>query len=112
MFSLATKNTYFVRDHSDAPQNTHMRRTLYNVSSKQFIYRYIDDVLSLKNTKYAEYLEFIHPRELEIMEKTMETAHTWVVISTLTMKSLLLGFTINGKLRFSIVRRLRFTVNP
>ena len=38
-----------------------------------FTYRYIDDVLSLKNTKFAEYLEFIYPGELEIKEKT-ETA--------------------------------------
>ena len=38
-----------------------------------FTYRYIDDVLSLKNTKFAEYLEFIYPRELEIKEPT-ETA--------------------------------------
>ena len=38
-----------------------------------FTYRYIDDVLSLKNTKFAEYLEFIYQRELEIKETT-ETA--------------------------------------
>ena len=38
-----------------------------------FTYRYLDDVLSLKNTKFAEYLEFIYPRELEIKETT-ETA--------------------------------------
>ena len=38
-----------------------------------FTYRYIDDVLSQKNTKCAEYLEFIYPRELEIKETT-ETA--------------------------------------
>ena len=38
-----------------------------------FTYRYIDDVLALKNTKFAEYLEFIYPRELEIKEKA-ETA--------------------------------------
>ena len=38
-----------------------------------FTYRYIDNVLSLKNTKFAEYLEFIYPRELEIKETT-ETA--------------------------------------
>ena len=36
-------------------------------------YRYIDDVLSLKNTKFAEYLVLIYPRELEIKETT-ETA--------------------------------------
>ena len=38
-----------------------------------FTYRYIDDVLSLKNTKFAEYLEFIYSRELEIKE-TSEAA--------------------------------------
>ena len=38
-----------------------------------FTYRYIDVVLSLKSTKFAEYLEFIYPRELEIKETT-ETA--------------------------------------
>ena len=38
-----------------------------------FTYRYKDDVLSLKNTKFAEYLEFIYPREVEIKETT-ETA--------------------------------------
>ena len=31
-----------------------------------FTYRYTDDVLSMKNTKFAEYLEFIYPREHEI----------------------------------------------
>ena len=38
-----------------------------------FTYRYIDDVLSLKNTKNAGYLEFIYPCDLEI-EETTETA--------------------------------------
>ena len=38
-----------------------------------FTYKYIDDVLSLKNTKFAEYLKFIYPCELEIKETT-ETA--------------------------------------
>ena len=39
-----------------------------------FTYRYTDDVLSLKNTKFAEYLEFIYSRELEIKETTETTA--------------------------------------
>ena len=39
-----------------------------------FTYRHIDDVLSLNNTKIAEYLEFIYPRELEIKETTETTA--------------------------------------
>ena len=63
-----------------------------------FTYRYIDDVLSLTNTKFAEYLEFIYPRVLEIKETTEAAPppHTWFVFSTLTMESLLLGFTTNG----------------
>ena len=39
-----------------------------------FTYRYIDDVLSPKNTKFAQYLEFIYPRELEITETTETSA--------------------------------------
>ena len=39
-----------------------------------FTYRYIDDVLSLKNTKFAEYLEFIYLHELEIKETTEAAA--------------------------------------
>ena len=125
---IGYKDTYFVRDHSDAPQKSsdadvikmleylinHIfvefgRRIfhqtigipmgtncaplladlfLYEAEFVQsllqagkkhltqqfnFTYRYIDDVLSLKNTKFAEYLEFIYPRELEIKETT-ETA--------------------------------------
>ena len=38
-----------------------------------FTYRYKDDVLSLKHTKLAKYLELIYPREFEIKEIT-ETA--------------------------------------
>ena len=37
----------------------------YLAQQFSFTFRYIDDVLSLKNTKFAEYLEFICPRELE-----------------------------------------------
>ena len=39
-----------------------------------FAYRYIDDVLSLTNTKFAEYFAFIYPREFEIKETTETTA--------------------------------------
>ena len=59
-------------------------QSLLQAGKKHLAHRsisYIDDVLSLKNTKFAEYLEFIYPRELEIKETT------WIVISTLTMES-------------------------
>ena len=45
----------------------------YVAQQFNFAYRYRDDVLPLKNTKFAEYLEFIYPRELETNE-TVETA--------------------------------------
>ena len=54
---------------------TRMRRFLqagkkHLAQQFNFTYRYIDDVLSLKNAKFAEYLEFIYPCELEIKETT------------------------------------------
>ena len=42
------------------------------VFPNKFTYRYIDDVLSLNNSKFSEYLEFIYPPELE-NEETSET---------------------------------------
>ncbi|KAK6191166.1 hypothetical protein SNE40_002905 [Patella caerulea] len=35
-----------------------------------FTYRYIDDVLSLNNPKFSDYVEFIYPDELEIKNTT------------------------------------------
>ena len=41
-----------------------------------FTYRYIDDVLSLKNTEFAEYLEFNYPREIkEITETAVSSSY-------------------------------------
>ena len=128
---IGYKDTYFVRDHSDAPQKysdadiikmmeylidnifvefggrifqqtisipmgtycaplladlflysyeTEFVQSLLQAGKKHlaqqlnFTYRYRDDVLSLKNTKFAEYLEFIYPRELEIKEITETVA--------------------------------------
>ena len=36
--------------------------------SFNFTYRYIDDVLSLSNSKFSDYLDFIYPSELEIKD--------------------------------------------
>ena len=41
-----------------------------------FTFRYIDDVLPLQNTKFAEHLEFIYPREHERKETTETAAST------------------------------------
>ena len=35
-----------------------------------FIYRYIDDVLSINNSRFAEFLPLIYPPELEVKETT------------------------------------------
>ncbi|KAK3105678.1 hypothetical protein FSP39_003121 [Pinctada imbricata] len=42
----------------------------YLASDFNFTYRYIDDVLSINNPKFAEYLSRIYPSELEVKETT------------------------------------------
>ena len=37
---------------------------------KGFTYRYIDDVLSINNSRFAEFLPLIYPPELEVIETT------------------------------------------
>ena len=38
--------------------------------SFNFTYSYIDDILSLNNSKFSDYLDFIYPSELEIKDTT------------------------------------------
>ncbi|KAK6173953.1 hypothetical protein SNE40_017319 [Patella caerulea] len=40
-----------------------------------FTYQYIDDVLSLNNPKFSDYVEFIYPDELEIKNTTDSDNH-------------------------------------
>ncbi|KAK3103790.1 hypothetical protein FSP39_021919 [Pinctada imbricata] len=42
----------------------------YVASNFNFTYRYIDDVLSINNPKFADYLSRIYPSELEVKETT------------------------------------------
>ena len=132
---IGYKDTYFVRDHTDAPQKysdadvikmleylidnifvefggrifqqtigipmdtncapLHADLFLYSYEAElvqsllqagkkhlaqfNFTYRYIDEVLSLKNTKCAEYLEFIYPREIKIKETTEAAAFSYLL---------------------------------
>jgi hypothetical protein len=39
-----------------------------------FTYRYIDDVLSINNSRFAEFLPLIYPPELEVKETTDTTS--------------------------------------
>ena len=63
-----------------------------------FTYRYEDDVLSLKNTNFAEYNEFIYPSELEIKETT-ETAASFSFFDCYL-------YTDNGKLNIRLYDKL------
>ena len=42
----------------------------YLAKSFNFTFRYIDDVLSLNNSKFGDYVDFIYPEELEIKDTT------------------------------------------
>ena len=63
--------------------------------SFNFTYRYIDDVLSLNNPKFGDYLEVIYPAELRL--RTQQSLLTqlliWIYNSNLTFKE---NFTRNS----------------
>jgi hypothetical protein len=42
----------------------------YKSKNDDFTYRYIDDVLSINNYRFAEFLPLIYPPELEVKETT------------------------------------------
>jgi hypothetical protein len=44
-----------------------LRVIIYNIN---FIFRYIDDVLSINNSRFAEFIPLIYPPELEVKETT------------------------------------------
>ena len=64
-----------------------------------FTYRYIDDILSINNSRFAEFLPLIYPPELEVKETT-DTAsshHFWTDTSNLTtVVNSVLKFMISG----------------
>ena len=60
-----------------------------------FTYRYIDDILSINNSRFAEFLPLIYPPELEIKEKKLCPHHFWTYTSNLTT-------VVNSVLKFMI----------
>ena len=60
--------------------------------SFNFTYRYIDDALSINNSRFAEFLPLIYPPELEVKETT-DTASS---ASFLDLYNSVLKFMING----------------
>ena len=45
-------------------------KKIHETRAFNFIYRYIDDVLSINNARFAEFLPLIYPPELEVKEPT------------------------------------------
>ena len=43
-------------------------KKIHEARAFNFTYRYIDDVLSINNSRFAEFLPFIYPPELEVKE--------------------------------------------
>jgi hypothetical protein len=54
-----------------------------------FTYRYIDDVLSIHNPRFAEFLPLIYPPELE-MKETTDTASSASNILSMKNSSILI----------------------
>ena len=47
-----------------------LRTHIHEARAFNFTYRYIDDVLSINNSRFAEFLPLIYPPELEVKETT------------------------------------------
>jgi hypothetical protein len=55
---------------SEFLQNLVKDRKIHEARAFNFTYRYTDDVLSINNPRFAEFLPLIYPPELEIKETT------------------------------------------
>lgn len=76
-------------------QNLVRNNKIKEARSFNFSYRYIDDVLSLNNSNFADYIPLIYPPELEIKETT-DTDHS------VSFLDLHLEFDDSGKLSTKI----------
>ena len=74
-------------------------KKIHEARAFNFTYRYIDDVLSINNSRFAEFLPLIYPPELEVKRPhiPLRPHHFWTYTSNLTtvVKSVL-KFMING----------------
>ena len=71
-------------------------KKIHEARAFNFTYRYIDDVLSINNSRFAEFLPLIYPPELEVKETT-DTA------SSASFLDLYLEFDDSGQLPASPV---------
>ena len=74
-------------------------KKIHEARAFNFTYRYIDDVLSINNSRFAEFLPLIYPPELEVKETTdtASSASFWTNTSNLTtVVNSVLKFMISG----------------
>jgi hypothetical protein len=74
-------------------------KKIHEARAFNFTYRYIDDVLSINNSRFAEFIPLIYPPELEVKETTdtASSASCWTYTSNLTtVVNSVLKFMING----------------
>jgi hypothetical protein len=75
-------------------------KKIHEARAFNFTYRYIDDVLSINNSRFAEFLPLIYPPELEEVKEITDTASSasfWTYTSNLTtVVNSVLKFMING----------------
>jgi hypothetical protein len=74
--------------------------TTFNYRAFNFTYRYIDDVLSINNSRFAEFLSLIYPSKLEAKETTDEA-------SSASFLDVCLEFDDSGQLSTKIYDRIR-----
>jgi hypothetical protein len=64
-----------MEDESEFLQKFVKDKKIHEIRAFNFTYRYIDDVLSINNSRFAGFLPLIYPLELEVKE-TEELQHT------------------------------------
>ena len=74
-------------------------KKIHEARAFNFTYRYIDDVLSINNSRFAEFLPLIYPPELEVKETT-DTA------SSASFLGLYLEFDDSGQLSTKIYDKI------
>jgi hypothetical protein len=62
-------------------------KKIHEARAFNFTYRYIDDVLSINNSRFAEFLPLIYPPELEVKETTDTASSASFLDLTTVVKS-------------------------
>ena len=100
---IFTCRIFFFNVLSEFLQNLVKYKKIHEARAFNFTYRYIDDVLSINNPRFAEFLPLIYPPELEIKETT-DTA------SSASFLDLYLEFDDSGQLSTKIRDDFNFKI--